>query len=76
LEKDGAGSAQDRREERPMSNFAIYMTGVLLVVGALMYGASLMGMEARWIAIGAAVLAGLGIMGAIVKTRRPESPNP
>jgi hypothetical protein len=53
-------------------NFAIYMIGVLIVVGALAYGASLMGLSSTWIAIGAALIVGLGLMGGIVKTKQKE----
>lgn len=53
-------------------NFAVYMIGVLIVVGALAYGATLLGLSSTWVAIGAAVVVGLGLMGGIVKTRQKE----
>jgi len=53
-------------------NFAIYMLGVLLVVGALAWGATRMGLGSTWIAIGALVLLGLGLMGGVVKTRHRD----
>jgi len=46
--------------------------GVVLVAGALAYGASLLGLSTQWIVVGVLVLLGLGIMGAIVKTRQKE----
>jgi hypothetical protein len=55
-----------------MTNFFVYMIGVLLVVGALAYGASLMHISATWIAVCAVAILGLGVMGAIVKTRQKE----
>jgi hypothetical protein len=55
-----------------MTNFFVYMIGVLLVVGALAYGASLLHISATWIAVGAVAILGLGVMGAIVKTRQKE----
>jgi hypothetical protein len=55
-----------------MTNFFVYMIGVILVVGALAYGANLMGISATWIAVGAVAILGLGVMGAIVKTRQKE----
>jgi hypothetical protein len=55
-----------------MTNFFVYMIGVLLVVGALAYGANLMGVSTTWIAIFALAVVGLGVMGAIVKTRQKE----
>ncbi len=57
-----------------MSNFAIYMIGVAVVVAALAYGAHLLGVGTTWIAVGAFVVLGLSIMAGIVKTRRPEPP--
>ena len=53
-------------------NFALYMIGVLIVVGGLAYGANQLGISSTWIVIGAAVLAGLGIMGGVVKTRQKD----
>ncbi|HLG54191.1 MAG TPA: hypothetical protein VI485_02595 [Vicinamibacterales bacterium] len=56
-----------------MTNFLVYMLGVIVLICALAYGAHLIGISDRWIGVGAAAAAGLGIMGAIVKTRRPQS---
>ena len=53
-------------------NFALYMLGVLIVVGGLVYGASQLGIPSIWIGVGAAVIAGLGIMGGVVKTRQKD----
>jgi len=55
-----------------MTNFFVYMIGVVLVVGALAYGASLLGLGSTWIAVIAIAALGLGLMGAIVKTRQKE----
>ncbi len=57
-----------------MSNFGIYMIGVVVVVAALAYGAHLLGVGSTWIVVGVLVVIGLSIMGDIVKTRRPEPP--
>jgi len=56
-----------------MTNFLVYMLGVIVVMCAVAYGAHLLGVGERWIGIGVAVGAGLGMMTAIVKTRRPQS---
>jgi hypothetical protein len=58
--------------EGHMTNFFVYMIGVLLVVGALAYGANLMGVSSTWIAVFALAVLGLGVMGAIVKTKQKE----
>jgi hypothetical protein len=55
-----------------MTNFFVYMIGVILVVGALAYGANLLGLSTTWIAVIAIAAVGLGVMGAIVKTRQKE----
>ncbi|HJP61718.1 MAG TPA: hypothetical protein VJ865_17040 [Gemmatimonadaceae bacterium] len=55
-----------------MTNFLVYMIGVILVVGALAYGASLLGLGSTWVAIIAIAAVGFGVMGAIVRTRQKE----
>lgn len=55
-----------------MSNFVLYMIGMLLVVGALAYGASLLGVDPTWIGIFILVLIGIGVMSGVAKTRRRE----
>ena len=55
-----------------MTNFFVYMIGVVLAVAAVAYGASLAGLSTPWIAVLALMLLGLGVMGAIVKTRQKE----
>ncbi|MPZ44143.1 MAG: hypothetical protein GEV05_12195 [Betaproteobacteria bacterium] len=59
-----------------MSNMAIYLIGVVILIGGLAWGASVAGLSPTWIAVGALVLLGAGIVGAVGRTRRPEhSPN-
>ncbi len=55
-----------------MTNFLVYIIGTLLVVGALAYGASLVGISHTWIIVGAIALIGLGVMGGITKTRQKD----
>lgn len=55
-----------------MSNFAIYMIGVIVVTAALAYGAYELGTPSVWIGVGAAVIVGFGLMGAVKKTREPS----
>ena len=55
-----------------MTNFFVYMIGVILVVGAVAYGASLLGLGSTWVAIIAIAALGFGVMGAIVRTRQKE----
>lgn len=51
-----------------MSNFTIYMIGILVVAGALAYGAYILSVPTIWIGIGAAVIVGFGLMGAVKKS--------
>ena len=55
-----------------MTNFVVYMVGMVLLVSALAYGASMVGLSGNWIAVGAVALIGIGLMGAIVKTRQKD----
>ena len=57
-----------------MSNFALYMIGMVLVAAGLAYGAHLAGISETWIGIGVLVMLGLGVMGAVSKTRQKEAP--
>lgn len=57
-----------------MKNFAIYLIGVLFIIGGLAYGAHLLGVATQWIWVGVAVIVGIGIMTGIVKTRSRRAP--
>lgn len=59
-----------------MSNFAVYMIGIIIVAGALGYGAYALSVPPVWIGVGAAVLVGCGLMGAVKKTRGPSDGAP
>lgn len=56
-------------------NFAIYLLGTLLVIGALAYGAFLLGVDPTWIAVGAIAVLGIGIMSGVTRTRHKERPD-
>jgi len=57
-----------------MSSFALYLIGMLIIIGGLAYGASLAGLPTQWIAVGVVVLLGIGIIGGVSKTRRRDPP--
>jgi len=57
-------------------SFGLYILGYLIVIGGLIYGATLMHIPNHWIAVGAIVLAGLGIVTGVKATRQKDSPNP
>ena len=55
-----------------MTNMVVYLVGTLFVVAGLAYAASRLGVGTVWIAAGALVIIGLGLMGGIVKTRQKD----
>ena len=56
-------------------SFGLYVIGYLIVIGGLTYGATLMHVPTHWIAVGAIVLAGLGILTGVKATRQKDSAN-
>ena len=56
-------------------SFGLYVLGYLIVIGGLIYGATLMHVPTQWIAVGAIVLAGLGIVTGVKATRQKDSGN-
>lgn len=58
-----------------MSNLALYLFGFAIIIGGLAWGAHALGVPPLWIGIGATVLAGIGIVSAVGKTRYRE-PSP
>jgi hypothetical protein len=53
-------------------SFGLYSIGFTLVIGGLIYGPYLMHVPAHWIAVGAIVLLGLGILLAVKATRQRD----
>lgn len=53
-------------------SFGIYLTGFLLVVGGLIYGAAMLHVPTHWIVVAAIVLIGLGILSAVKATRQKD----
>jgi len=54
-------------------SFGIYLTGFVVVVIGLIYGASLMHMPTHWIVVGGLVLVGIGILTGVKVTRQKDS---
>ena len=54
-------------------SFGIYIIGFLIVIGGLTYGAFLLHMPLHWIAVGAVVLLGLGILTGVKATRQKDA---
>ena len=53
-------------------SFGIYSARFVVVIGGLIYGAHLMHVPAHWIAVGAIVLLGLGILTGVKATRQKD----
>lgn len=55
-----------------MTSFGIYLTGFVILIGALAYGAYALGVPTLWIGIGAAVLVGFALISGVTKTREKD----
>ncbi|MDZ4811024.1 MAG: hypothetical protein SGI99_00210 [Pseudomonadota bacterium] len=53
-------------------SFAIYIIGVAIFIGGLIYGAVLMNVPQQWIAVGAIVLLGLSVLMGVNATRQKD----
>jgi hypothetical protein len=53
-------------------SFGLYAMGFAILIGGLIYGAYLVHIPAHWIAVGAIVLLGIGILSAVKATRQKD----
>jgi hypothetical protein len=53
-------------------SFGLYAIGFASVIGGLIYAACLLHIPAHWIAVGAVVLLGLGILSGVKATRQKD----
>jgi len=53
-------------------SFGLYSIGFAFVIGGLTYAAYLVHVPTRWIAVGAIVLLGVGILSAVKATRHKD----
>ncbi len=56
-------------------SFGIYIVGFLILIGGLIYGAVMLHMAPQWIAVGAVVLLGMGILTGVKATRQKDTPD-
>lgn len=54
-------------------SFSIYVVGYLILIGGLIYGAVLLEVPQRWIAVGAIIMLGLAILTGAQATRQKDS---
>lgn len=55
-------------------SFSIYIVGYLILIGGLIYGATLLHVPGQWIGVGAIVMVGLGILSGVANTRQKDPP--
>jgi hypothetical protein len=53
-----------------MSGFYLYLLGFIVLLAGAAYGATLLSVPDSWILVGALILGGLSIMGAVTKTTK------
>lgn len=54
-------------------SFALYSIGMAIVICGLIYAAYLLHVPPRWIAVGAVILLGMGILTGVKATRQKDS---
>jgi hypothetical protein len=53
-------------------SFGIYLGGILLVVGGLIYAAAMLHAPVPWIVVGALIVVGFGLLFAVKATRHRD----
>ena len=53
-------------------SFGLYMLGIVILLGGLIYGAVLAGAPTAWIVVGAAIVVGAGVMTGVRYTRQRD----
>ena len=56
-------------------SFGLYAAGFAILIGGLAYAAHMMHIPTQWIAAGAVVMTGIGILSAVKATRQKDSAN-
>lgn len=54
-------------------SFTIFIVGVLVLIGGLIYGAILLAVPGPWIAVGAIIVLGISILTGVKVTRQKDS---
>jgi len=53
-------------------SFTLYVVGFLILIGGLIYAATILHLATHWIVVGAVVLLGLGIVTGVQATRQKD----
>jgi hypothetical protein len=64
--------AQSAQSKGTTMSFGIYAIGFVILTIGLIYGAFLLHVPAHWIAVGAIVLVGAGILSGVKATRQKD----
>ncbi|ADV67626.1 hypothetical protein [Deinococcus maricopensis] len=57
-----------------MSNFMIYMIGIIVLIVALFIAGNTFGWPQSYVLIGAVILLGIGILAGVTSTKRRDPP--
>ena len=55
-------------------SFALYIVGLLVLIGGIAWALVVAGVAVTWVAIACLVVAGIGIMTAVSRTRAKDPP--
>ena len=53
-------------------SFTLYFVGFIVLIAGLAFGANMIHVAPRWIAVGAIILTGLGIVTGVARTRQRD----
>ncbi len=57
-------------------SFGLYAIGFAILIGGLIYAASLIHLPTHWIIVGAIILSGIGILSGVKATRQKDPTGP
>jgi hypothetical protein len=67
-----AGGIAGGKIRRSAMSFGLYLLGFIIVIAGLVWGGVQLGLATVWIAIGAVVLLGIGILTGVSRTRQKD----
>jgi hypothetical protein len=53
-------------------SFGMYLFGIILLIGGLVYGAAMLHAPAHWLVVGTLVMLGAGVVAAVKATRQRD----
>jgi hypothetical protein len=53
-------------------SFGLYLTGFVVLIGGLIYGATLVNIPTHWIVVGTIVMVGVAILSGVKATRQKD----